>query len=182
MSEAFTGEMRIFGFNFAPVNWAACNGQIMAISQNTALFSLLGTYFGGDGIRTFGLPNYSNNVAIGTGTSSQTGTQYVIGETGGVTSVLITSSNVPMHTHALQAANARYAGTTNAPAPTFVLAPGTGCKPYIPAADNPTPVPMAPSALEAAGGTASPLAHNNIMPWLAVNYCVCLYGVFPSRN
>src|ERR1700723_2362742 len=104
MSNQFVAEIRIFGFNFAPVGWAFCNGQLLPISQNTALFSLLGTQFGGDGRSTFGLPNLQGSLAIGKGQGP--GLQdYVMGETGGSPSVTLIGSTVPQHNHTVLAGN-----------------------------------------------------------------------------
>ena len=180
MSDQFIGEVRMFGFSFAPTGWATCNGQIMSIQQNTALFSVLGTNFGGNGTTNFGLPNLADRLVVGAGAASS-GTQYQVGESGGVTSVTLALSQLPAHTHAFQTAGARYPGTTNKPDPTMSLAPGTGCNPYVPAADNPTAVAMATNALSPSG-TANPAAHNNMMAYGVVNYCIALQGAYPPRG
>src|SRR5947209_7471639 len=117
MSEAFLGEVRMFGFAFAPINWALANGAMMPITRNTALFSLLGTNFGGNGTTTFALPNFQGQVIVGAGTAA-TGTQYPVGETAGAHSVSIGVPNTPSHTHGLMAAAGRgLVGNSNIPGP-----------------------------------------------------------------
>src|SRR6185503_4656880 len=161
MSEAFLGVMRLFGFNFAPMNWALANGAIMAIQQNTALFSLLGTNFGGDGVRTFGLPDVSNNVIVGAGDGPGL-SPYVVGEQTGENAVTITTLNMPPHTHSFNGGSFRNNGDSNTPGPKVVYGnvADSKCTPYIPANATPAPtmVPMLPTALTPFG-SASPLAH-----------------------
>jgi microcystin-dependent protein len=181
MTLAFTGEVRLMGFGFAPLNWAACNGAIMSIQQNTALFAILGSYYGGDGIRTFGLPNFQNNVVVGAGTAV-TGTQYVPGETGGTVVEPITVDNNPPHTHTWSGAGGRgLIGTGNVPGPTVSLASASGCTPYLPTTATPTMVQLDPFAL-APFGSLAPNPHTNMMPTVALNFCICLNGIFPSRT
>jgi microcystin-dependent protein len=180
MSEAFLGEIRLFGFNFAPVNWMLCQGQLMPISQNTALFSLLGTNFGGNGVNIFGIPNLVNTIPVGAGTAAPSGlTPYAPGETGGVNQVSLTAEQGAAHTHAAQTAGARYTADTATPSNTQVLAKAVACKPYTPAASSPKTVAMAPLAVSPFTGGNQP--HNNMMPSVSVNYSICINGIFPPR-
>jgi microcystin-dependent protein len=180
MSQAFLGEVRAFGFNFAPLNWAWCNGQILAIQQNSALFSLLGTNYGGNGTSTFGLPNVQDRIVVGAGTSAL-GTAYAVGQSGGSTTITIGQQALPAHTHAFSTATVRFPGDGAVPGPKVVLATGVGCTQYVPASPAPTAVAMSPSALAPGGGANSPAPHNNMAPFLAVNWCICLNGLFPVR-
>jgi microcystin-dependent protein len=171
MAEPFLGEIRIFGFNFAPTGWALCNGQTMSIAQNTALFALLGTTYGGDGIETFALPNLQSRVAIhmgqGTGLSP-----YDIGEEGGSESVVLNALEMPEHTHAVGANGA--AGTSDRPAGNVPAR--TKASAYGSAPDGTT---MNASMIGNAGGNQP---HENRQPFLVVNFCIALQGIFPSRN
>ena len=124
MSEPFLGEIRIMGFSFAPRGWAPCNGQIMPISQNTALFALIGTYYGGNGQTTFALPNLQGNAVVGVGTSPDTGTVYNVGQTGGEASHTLNLPETPLHTHQVNSSSA--AGTLTAPAAGSAFSPD-GC-------------------------------------------------------
>lgn len=178
MSDPFLGEIRMVGFNFAPYGWAFCNGQTLAISANTALYSLLGTYYGGNGVSTFNLPNLQSRVPIGMG--SGTGlSPYTIGQTGGTEKTTLTANNLPTHTHgfALQANNG--AGTTSNP---------TNAVPAVPqdADGNPTVAYAATGNATMAPQTTSPAGSNvafpNLPPYLAVNYVIALQGIYPSRN
>jgi microcystin-dependent protein len=174
MSEPFIGQVIAVGFNFAPVGWALCQGQLLPINQNTALFSLLGTTYGGDGQSTFGLPDLRGRAALGMGQGS--GLQpYLLGQRGGVESVALTANQFAGHTHALQAAAA---ATTATPVSGVVL--GT------PAAATPT-YATAGTAAQLVGSTVAPApgsggAHENRQPSLAINYIIALSGIFPSQN
>lgn len=173
MADPFVAEIRIFGFNFAPTGWALCNGQLLPISQNTALFSLLGTTYGGDGKSTFALPNLQGSTAMfwgqGPGLSS-----YDQGEAGGVEFVTLIESEMPAHTHVLRAGIDP--ADVQAPAPDRALTRSSGGFAYGTGAPN---VTMAPQALSVAG---SGLPHNNMMPYLTVNFCIALQGIFPPRS
>ena len=173
MSDPFVAEIRIFGFNFAPRGWATCDGQILPIVQNTALFSLVGTFYGGDGRTTFGLPNLQDRFAIGTGNGPGL-TPRVVGEVGGEATHTLTSAEVPPHGHGLMAALSPTAG---APSPNVALAPSaTGASAYrIPGAT----VALSAESLASAGGGA---AHENRQPQQGVTYCIALQGIFPPRN
>jgi microcystin-dependent protein len=180
MSDQFVAEVRIFPFNFAPTGWAFCAGQLMPISQNTALFSLLGTFYGGDGKSTFALPDMQGNAAMGQGQGQGLSDRF-IGEMGGSSTVTLISTEMPLHTHTLSGSS--LAGTTavplnNVPAkPTWVSGTtiGTGLA-YSTETPDQT---MSPSAISPAGGSQP---HNNMQPYLTMNFCIALQGVFPPRG
>ena len=170
MSQPFIGQIMIFGFGFAPRNWAFCNGQILAIAQNSALFSLLGTTYGGNGTTTFALPDLRGRVPMqwGQGPGLSDRTQ---GEVGGQESVALLQTQMPQHTHAALASSA---------APAIGVPTGnawaTGGAAAYAASTNTV---MAAGALSNAGGGQP---HENRAPLLTVNYCIALAGIFPSRN
>jgi microcystin-dependent protein len=175
MSNPFVAEVRIFPFNFAPTGWAFCDGQLLPISQNTALFSLLGTNYGGDGKSNFGLPNFQGNAPIQQGQGPGL-SQYILGETGGEQNVTLLQTEMPAHAHGAQAGSA-----SDTAVPTN-NAWGTGQKGFgsVYTPSNPsTNVNMSPVALSISGGS---LPHNNMMPYLTLNYCIALQGVFPPRS
>lgn len=176
MADPFVGEIRMFACNFAPVGWAFCNGQLMPISSNTALFSLLGTNYGGDGKSTFGLPNFTASVPVHQG-QAQSGSYYNVGQREGESAVMLTTSQVPAHTHNLQAV-AREATLDN-PSPQNALARSTPGYIYKQPAGAGTPVPLAPGVLNPAGGNQP---HNNLMPYLTLNFCIALQGIYPPRS
>ncbi len=172
MADPFVAEVRIFPFNFAPKGWAWCNGQLMPISQNTALFSLLGTMYGGDGKSIFALPDLQGRAPMhpgwGPGLSG-----HDIGETGGSETVTLSPSELPAHAHTLQASNS----SGDSPVPT-----GNSLARYARAYQqnvNQNLVAMAPQSLAPAGGDAP---HNNLQPYLTCYFCIALQGVFPQRS
>jgi microcystin-dependent protein len=180
MADQFLGEIRLVGFNFAPVGWALCNGQIMAIGQNTALFSLLGTFYGGDGRSTFGLPNLQGMAAVNQGNGAGL-SPYQIGQTGGAAQVTLATGNLPAHGHTLPVSTAT--GTANvSPGPSSFLAASAargGTPLYAtPAEQTAMPATMLSGAVGLAGGGGS---HNNLPPYLVLNYIISLTGIFPSR-
>src|SRR5277367_6207520 len=168
MSDQFLGEIRVVGFNFAPYGWALCDGQILSISQNTALFSLLGTYYGGNGQSTFGLPNFQGNAPMHQGNGVGL-TPRVIGETGGETSVTLLYTAMPLHPHVGQNAAASTAGT---PGPTVIFGGGgRGKEPAYAPASGPNTVQMSAKAVGTAGNNQP---HNNMPPYLTVNFIIAL--------
>jgi microcystin-dependent protein len=173
MSAPFVAEIRIFPYNCAPLGWAFCNGQLLPISQNTALFSLLGTFYGGDGKSTFALPNFQDSVPIhqgqGPGLSS-----YFLGQSGGAEFVTLLQTEMPAHTHQLRA-QVVDVGDTNQPSPAASYAQSAGGTLY----QTTSNVQMSFQALAIAGGS---LPHNNMMPYLALSFCIALQGVFPARS
>jgi len=175
MADNFVGEVRIFTGNFPPTGWAFCNGQLLPISQNTALFSLLGTNYGGDGKTTFGLPNLQGAFPMHAGASAGPGlTQRITGETGGAETVALTKDQIPAHTHAVNAAAVATAGTPDA---TTALAPNSAGNPMY--RWSPTQRGHQSPATVLAGGGGAP--HDNLQPYLAVNFIIALQGIFPSR-
>jgi microcystin-dependent protein len=177
MSEPFIGEVKIFGFNFAPRGWALCNGQLLPISQNTALFSLLGTQFGGNGKTNFALPNLQGEVPLHQGQGPGLSARQM-GETAGLAAVTLQTSNMPAHTHAVSCSTA--SGTSASPAGNVWATAGTrgaGINEYSgTAGSSPT---LAPAAVGTAGGSQP---HNNMPPYLVVNFCIALQGIFPQRG
>jgi microcystin-dependent protein len=170
--DQFVAEIRIFPFNFAPTGWALCNGQLLPLSQNTALFSLLGTMYGGDGKVTFGLPNLQGSAPMHAGQGLGL-TSRPVGAQGGADSITLLESEMPAHTHGF-AASAQ-PGEDPAAAG-HVLARSTGASLYQTAA-SPV-VPLGPQALAPSGGSQP---HNNLMPYLTFNFCIALQGIFPPR-
>jgi microcystin-dependent protein len=173
MSDQFLAEIRIFPFNFAPTGWAFCNGQLIPISQNTALFALLGTTYGGDGKSTFALPNLQNAAPMQPGQGNGLSLRD-LGEMSGTESVTLLVSEIPVHTHGMMANTTT--GTKSTPAANS-MARTAGATPYLPPAGA-TLAAMAPQSLSLAGGG---LPHNNMQPYLALNFCIALQGVFPPR-
>ncbi|HEY3343859.1 MAG TPA: tail fiber protein [Anaerolineaceae bacterium] len=172
--EPFVAEIRIFPFNFPPKGWAFCDGQLLMISQNAALFSLLGTTYGGDGKSNFSLPDMQGNVPMhpnqGAGLSL-----HVLGEVGGSETVTLLESEIPSHSHNLQAADDM--GDYPIPNSSAALARATMDKPFQ---DNPNNnlVAMAANAITPAGGGQP---HNNMQPYLTLSFCIALQGVYPPR-
>ncbi len=180
MSNPFVAEIRMFTFNFAPKGWAICAGQLLPISQNTALFSLLGTNYGGDGKSTFALPNLQGNSAMHPGQSA-VGTQYFLGEEGGEATHTLINAEMPIHNH--QVAGDTNFGT-NADPSGLVYMRGNyddgmghtgGVQVYDAAA------PDSPLAVSAVGPVGNSTPHNNLMPFLTFNFCIALQGVYPQR-
>ncbi len=179
--DPFLGQINLLGCNFAPQGWALCQGQLLAIAQNTALFSLLGVSFGGNGTTAFGLPDLRSRAPIGFGQGPGL-SDYAIGAPGGAETVTINASSYPAHSHTLFAAAGP--GTTNAPGGMIEAEGQTGGRGgtinlALYSASG-TPTPLAPAALAAAAGGSQP--HDNVQPYLALNFCIALQGIFPSRN
>lgn len=189
MADPFVAEIRIFPFNFAPTGWAKCNGQILPLSQNTALFSLLGTTYGGNGQSNFALPNLEGSAARHPGQGPGLGL-YDLGQTGGTETVTLINSEMPIHTH-------RFGGTTGAatsqgppdnPTPQNAFtSPAGNIWGKVPGGRSgslqlyhSTPdVAVNPNCMPVAGGS---LPHNNLQPYLTLNFCIALQGVFPPRT
>jgi microcystin-dependent protein len=165
MAEPFLGEIRVFSFNFAPRGWAMCNGQTLPINQNQALFALLGTMYGGNGQTTFQLPNLQASMPI------HNGNGYAQGSGGGETTHTLISNEMPQHNHIASGV------TSNATTPTATGATWAAStrNPYAAAANT----TMAAGALSNAGGSQP---HDNMPPYLALNFCIALEGIFPSSN
>jgi microcystin-dependent protein len=174
MAQPYIGEIRMFAGTFPPVGWSFCEGQSIPISENDALFTLIGTTYGGDGQETFNLPNMQSRIPIHQGTSSE-GIAYQIGELSGVESVTLTLSQIPQHTHSLLASNAPGTGTNPAGSVLGALSPVSVYKANV-AAPN---IPMNPSSI-APQGSSQP--HDNMQPYLCINYIISLFGIFPSQT
>jgi microcystin-dependent protein len=174
MSDPFVAEIRIFGFNFPPRGWAFCNGQILPISQNTALFSLLGTTYGGNGQSTFALPDMQGNAPMHPGQGPGL-SLHDLGETGGSSFVTLLESEMPAHSHAMRGSTEDAALQAPSPVRSFGRS-GNGSAYQT---SNAGLVPLAPQALSLAGGSQP---HNNMMPYLTLNFCIALQGVFPPRG
>ncbi len=177
MSEPFVGEIRAFGFTFAPTGWAFCDGTLLQISQNAALFSLLGTQFGGDGRSTFALPNLGGQVALNQGQGAGL-SDYVMGQSGGTDTVTLTEEEIASHGHNAQGVAAT--GSTAAPGGALWAEAWTGrsqLKSYSDATG--TTVTLSPAALDGGGGGQP---HENRPPLLVVNFCIALQGIYPSRS
>jgi microcystin-dependent protein len=179
MAEPLLSEIRLFSFNFPPKGWAFCNGQFLPINQNQALFSLLGTQYGGNGQTTFALPNLQGRTPI------HSGNGHNLGEAAGSSTVTLTVQQLPQHTHGARARNAPAAIIGGAiPASTKSLAQA------VVATGNPPPsasiytsqAPGAALAPASVTNTGASQAHNNMMPYLTLNYCIALQGIFPSPN
>jgi microcystin-dependent protein len=161
------GEIRMFGGNFAPAGWAFCNGQLLPISENDALFTLIGTTYGGDGQETFALPNLQSRVPV------HQGNGFVMGQAAGVESVTLTTQQVPVHTHPFLGSQ-NQGSTTNPPSNVVGGIPGGGSV-YI---QDQTGVALNSQSLQAVGGSQP---HDNLQPYLCVSFIISLFGVFPTQ-
>lgn len=179
MQDPFIGQITLYPYNFAPKGWAMCQGQLLPISQNTALFSLIGTFFGGNGTSTFALPDLRGRVPVGFG-QPPGGSAYDMGEIGGIENVTLLGTQTA-HNHTLNATTTQ--GTVNNPSGAILASPavgrgstGSSGQPYNPGTPNTT---LMPTSLAFAGNG---LPHNNIQPSLVLTPCIALTGVFPARN
>ena len=173
MANQYLGEIRMVGFNFAPVGWALCNGQLMNISQNTALFSLLGTTYGGNGTITFGLPNLQGRVPVHQGSNGFA--SYVLGQLSGAESVTLLNNNMPIHNHLVNCNSA--GGNQATPGGGLLAVESTGTSSdYTTAAADST---MNPAMIGTAGGN---VPFSIVQPYLCVSFIIALTGIFPSRN
>lgn len=180
MSSPFVAQIQMFAFNFAPVGWAFCAGQLLPISQNTALFSLLGTTYGGDGKSNFALPNMQDNAAVNEGQGPGLST-YFLGEEAGVPNVTVLQTEMPSHNHGLMATSTQ--GTVPAATNNQLAKAFSGGK-----AASYTGNYLSTSAPQTAAGAmtlsiaGSSFPHNNMQPYLAVNFCIAMQGIFPPRS
>jgi microcystin-dependent protein len=175
MSDPFVAEIRIFPFNFAPLGWAQCDGQLLPISQNTALFSLLGTFYGGDGKSTFALPNLQDSVPVHTGNGPGPGlSNYFLGQQGGSEAVTLINSEMPFHTHTVMAGGNFDVGDSNVPTANIMAKSASGFA-YAPSAS------LTQLNMEALSIVGADLPHNNLMPYLVLNFCIAMQGTFPAR-
>lgn len=180
MATPYVGEIRCFGFQFAPFGWAFCNGQLVSISQNPALFQILGTIYGGDGVTTFALPNLQGQAPMHWG-NGPGGFNTIIGQPQGTSTVTLTANQIPQHTHTMTCAGTVPGGgieRTAGPTLNSYLGPSSPDALYK-TAPTTFDAPFAPTTLSAVGGSQP---HENRQPYLAVNFCIALSGIFPSRN
>ena len=175
MANPFVAEIRIFPFNFPPKGWAFCDGQILPLSQNTALFSLLGTTYGGDGKSNFALPNMQGNAPMHPGQGPGL-SLHDLGETGGSDTVSLLESEIPSHSHALMATPISALLTT--PSPTAGFGKSAGVAAYT-TITNTNLTQMSDNTVAPAGGDQP---HNNLMPYLTLSFCIALQGVYPPRT
>ena len=168
MAQPYVGEIRMFAGNFAPAGWMFCSGQLLAISENETLFNLIGTTYGGDGQETFALPNLQSRVPIHQGNS------FTLAQTGGVESVTLTVQQIPAHTHALLVSTA--AGAQNNPS-NQVIAASPSIKLFID--DTPDSTLNSAAAVTPVGGSQT---HDNLQPYLTINFIISLFGIFPSQT
>ena len=173
MSDQFVAEIRIFSCNFAPRGFASCNGQLLAISSNTALFSLVGTYYGGDGKSTFGLPNLQTSAPIHQGQGAGL-SPYVIGQSGGSPNVTLLTANIPVHNHSFSADPAAKKESSSITGTT----PAASTVGSLYSTANPN-IFMNSQALSITGETQP---HNNLQPYVVLNYCIALQGIYPERG
>jgi len=173
MSNPYIGEIRMFGGNFAPVGWAFCDGSLISISENDALFNLLGTTYGGDGQSTFGLPDLRGRLPVHQGQGPGINQSYAIGELAGVETVTLTTQQIPIHNHTFVASSA----TATNPSPSGnVLATSATISSFLVDVAGPQLVSTAVQ------GTGNNQPHDNMMPFLTVSYIISLYGIFPSQT
>ncbi|WNC13646.1 tail fiber protein [Brevibacillus brevis] len=171
MAEAYIGEIRLFAGNYAPPGWALCDGRLIPIAQNTELFSLIGTNYGGDGVNTFALPDLRGRIPVGTGNLNN-GTPYLLGSRGGVERVTLTLNQIPNHTHTIAAESA--SGADTPVGNTWAVQPQTS---YSKSLDS--LVDMSVEAIASAGGNQP---HDNMMPSLGLSFMIALVGIFPPRD
>jgi microcystin-dependent protein len=181
MSSPFLSQILMFGGNFAPKNYALCNGQLLAINQNAALFSLLGTTYGGNGVNNFALPNFQSSLPVGFGQGLGL-SFYNLGQVGGAPSVTLNQSTVPSHTHNFMAATSPSATTSPSVAGNIPGSPpASNGRFYATPPGNP---PIQPTAMGAAACSTigNNQSHTNLMPSLCITFAICIAGVFPTRN
>lgn len=166
MSQPFVGEIRMFAGNFAPVGWAFCNGALIPISENETLFNLIGTTYGGDGQNTFALPNLQSRVPI------HVGPGFALGQAAGTESVTLTVSQIPAHSHVPQGSSA----TGDQTSPAGAVWANSTSNLFVPA---PPAIGMDPAAIGSAGGSQP---HDNMIPFLVINFIISLFGIFPSQS
>lgn len=178
MTDQYLGEIRLVPYTFAPTGWAFCAGQLLPIAQNTPLFSLLGTTYGGDGKSTFALPDLQGRVAVGWAGSGAAGlSEYYQGENGGSTGVTLQPSEMPNHSHNVLAVSG--AGTTSVPADASLAIPRVGRVTEAAYTTGQPTTSLSPTAFGVAGGSAS---HNNMQPYLTLNYIIAMQGTYPPRG
>ncbi|MDQ3287838.1 MAG: tail fiber protein [Pseudomonadota bacterium] len=176
MSQPFIGEIRLLGFSRAPQGWLPCDGTLLAIAEYDTLFALIGTTYGGDGSTTFAVPDLRGRVPLHTGTGPGL-TSKSTGQLGGIESVTLTAAELPAHSHSFTATTLAASDAT--PGSTLGLGALAGDTMYVSDLTGATAAPMSPQSTTTAGGSQ---AHDNVMPTLAVQYCIAAYGIFPSQQ
>ena len=178
--DEYIAAIKLFGFDFAPRGWALCNGQLLSIAQNTAVFALIGTYYGGNGQTTFGLPNLQGRVAIGKGSGPGL-TARSIGEVSGTETITLSTNQMPAHNHPISAN--KNAGTTEVPTNSFLSAsPKNGSGPSAVFLNTFAATSDTTLAVQTVGIIGGSQPFSIMQPYLALNYSFCLQGIFPSRN
>ena len=184
MADPFFAEIRIFGFNYSPIDWAYCDGSNMTVQQNTPLYSLIGTTYGGTVNQNFNLPNLMGQGVVGTGVSPMSGNQYPLNAKVGTGSITLNPTNIPAHDHSVSTINDPAPGL-NTPSPSatpagFPASSGVvgGFLNYVKTSPKPTMIVASPKSL-ATAGAANPVAHENRQPYLAMNFCICTNGGYP---
>lgn len=184
MADPFIGEIRTFAFTYAPMGWATCNGQILQIQQNTALFSILGATYGGNGSTTFGLPNLQGRAPMDFGAGPGL-TPRTWGQSVGDASVSLVANNFPPHTHGMNAVTNSNASLTAA-ANSYLSKPQTTDRPPVPTnVYQPSPsgsIQLAADAVQSAGTASGAISHDNMQPYLPMLFCIALNGIFPPRQ
>jgi microcystin-dependent protein len=179
MTQPYIGEIRLFGGNFPPVSWAMCDGQLVSIADNDTLYNLIGTTYGGDGVNTFGLPDLRGRVPTHQG--AYAGSTYVIGQSSGFETVTLTQQQLPQHTHPMSASTAT--GTVGVPTAATTLSSqgptGTGIFAYAPYAGGNPQVALTAASTTPTGGNQP---HENMQPYLGLNFIIALYGIYPSQS
>src|SRR5437879_6365652 len=179
MSQPFIGEIRMFAGNFAPQGWAFCNGQLLAISENDALFNLIGTTYGGDGQSTFALPNLQSRIPV------HVGSGFALAQTGGVETVTLTTQQIPSHNHNVLTTTGNAATAKATPSGNFLAdqvlsnAPNPAPSTYAPFVQDGNQRTLSANSVGASGGSQP---HDNMVPFLVINFILSLFGVFPSQN
>lgn len=179
MTDSYLGEIRVFPFNWAPRDWALCAGQFMQVQQNQALFALLGTLYGGDGKNTFQLPDLRGRSPIGTGLGPE-GANYTIGKTAGAETVTLTLAQTPSHTHAVAVSSAL--GTTNDNTNAFLAQVEPVLTKSVTMYSSAAPTVTLDSTGTTISSTGNSQAHTNLQPYTALNFCIAIRGIFPSRS
>jgi len=176
MGQPYIGEIRMFGGNFAPAGWAMCSGQLMPISENDALFTLIGTTYGGDGQSTFGMPDLQGRVPVHAGQGPNISNNYQLGEKAGVESVTLSTNQIPQHNHAVLATDSQQQLSPQNAAFATITSSQAGVLGYNPADPSTS---LVPAMIQGTGGSQP---HDNFQPTLCITYIISLFGVFPTQN
>jgi microcystin-dependent protein len=177
MGSPYVGEIRLFGGNFAPLNWHFCDGTLLAISENDVLFNLIGTTYGGDGVQTFALPDMRSCVPVHFGTASGGGGNYFVGQRGGTETVSLLTQQIPSHNHTMFSSNTGPALSPSGNLPAVTVSAAGTAHIYGPAAAQSTTLNPVSLAMD-----GQSLPHNNIQPYLAVSFIISLFGIFPPQS